>query len=51
MNDFLSMGGYGAYVWPAFIISAVTLGALTAFVVARARRAHRRLAELEKRNQ
>jgi heme exporter protein D len=50
MNDFLSMGGYGAYVWPAYVISAVTLAALTMFIVVRARRARRRLSELEKRD-
>ena len=51
MDDFLSMGGYGAYVWPAYIISGVTLGVLVALVIARARRARRRLGELEKRDE
>ena len=51
MDDFLSMGGYGAYVWPAYLISGVTLGALVALVIARARRARRRLDDLEKRDE
>ncbi len=25
MNDFLAMGGYGAYVWPSFALAAVVL--------------------------
>jgi heme exporter protein D len=50
MTDFLSMGGYGAYVWPAYAVSALTLAALCAFVIARSRRARRRLDELEKRD-
>ena len=28
MSDFLAMGGYAAYVWPAYGISFVALGAL-----------------------
>lgn len=50
MSEFLSMGGYGAYVWPAYAISAVTIALLTAFVIVRSRRARRRLGELEKRD-
>lgn len=50
MSDFLSMGGYGMYVWPAYAISAVTLALLTALVIRRAHRARRRLGELEKRD-
>jgi len=30
MQEFLSMGGYGAYVWPSYIMSAVLLLALLA---------------------
>ena len=30
MQEFLSMGGYGAYVWPSYIMSAVLLVALLA---------------------
>ena len=48
MADLISLGGYGAYVWPAYAVSAVTLAALTIHVVLRMRRARRRLADLEK---
>jgi heme exporter protein D len=50
MSDFFSMGGYGAFVWPAYAISAITLIGLATFLVRRARAAHRRLADLEKRH-
>ncbi|MCR4378032.1 MAG: heme exporter protein CcmD [Rhodospirillales bacterium] len=30
MQEFLSMGGYGAYVWPSYVMSAVLLVALLA---------------------
>ncbi len=49
MSDFLSMGGYGGFVWPAYLVSAVTLFGLTGLTVLRAARARRRLGELEKR--
>ncbi|MDZ7627978.1 MAG: heme exporter protein CcmD [Parvularculaceae bacterium] len=50
MSDFLSMGGYGAFVWPAYAVSAVTLIGLVMMIRARAARARKRLAELEKRD-
>ena len=25
MNDFLAMGGYGAFIWPAYGVSALAL--------------------------
>ncbi len=28
--DYLAMGGYAAFVWPAFLIAAVVMGALLA---------------------
>lgn len=49
MRDFFAMGGYAAYVWPAYLISAATLGGLTIFVWRRARRARERLRALEER--
>jgi len=45
---FLAMGGYAAYVWPAFLIAALVM---TGLVAATLRTLHRReaaLAELEK---
>jgi heme exporter protein CcmD len=50
MADLISLGGYGAYVWPAYAISAVTLAALTGHIIVRVRRARRRLADLENRH-
>ena len=43
--SFLEMGGYAAYVWPAYIISAVALISLGA-VSWRALRRNERLLEL-----
>ena len=28
MGGFLSMGGYGAYIWPAYAVALVALGGL-----------------------
>ena len=28
MQDFIAMGGYGAYVWPSYALSAVVLAGL-----------------------
>ncbi len=50
MADLISLGGYGVYVWPAYVISGVTLAALTVHIILRVRRARRRLADLEKRH-
>ncbi len=36
MSEFLDMGGYAAYVWPCFALTAVVLG----WNVMAARRAH-----------
>lgn len=41
MSQFLAMGGYGAYVWPAF---AVTTAVLLANIIG-ARRSNRRVRE------
>ena len=43
------MGPYGAYIWPAYAISALALGGLTVWTVAAWRRAKARLAALETR--
>lgn len=31
MGDFLAMGGYGAYVWPAYGIAIAAVGGLIGF--------------------
>ena len=47
MNDFLAMGGYGGYVWPAFIVTAVVLIGLLAVSLQRLRAKERELARLQ----
>ena len=46
-NDFLSMGGYAGYVWPAYGIAALVLIAMTVASVCRLQRVRRTLAQLE----
>ena len=47
MSDFLSMGGYAGYVWPAWGLALVVLGVLVALSVRTMRARERELAELE----
>lgn len=49
MSDFWNMGGYAAYVWPAYGISALALAGATVWTVAAWRRAKAALASLEKK--
>ncbi|MEM6538462.1 MAG: heme exporter protein CcmD [Pseudomonadota bacterium] len=52
MGEFFSMGGYAAFVWPAYGISTVALGGLAFFLARRRANARKRLEALEsKRNQ
>jgi heme exporter protein CcmD len=44
MSGFFDMGGYGAYVWPAYLISALAIGGLAFFIWRRGRDLRRRLA-------
>ena len=46
MNDFFAMGGYGAYIWPAYAVFVIVL-ALEAFAPLAQRR--RLLAEIRGR--
>ncbi|HEY4943740.1 MAG TPA: heme exporter protein CcmD [Rhizomicrobium sp.] len=48
MSDLLNMGGYAAFVWPAYGISAVLLGAAVVLTLRAYARAKARLAALEK---
>ncbi|HEY0300188.1 MAG TPA: heme exporter protein CcmD [Rhizomicrobium sp.] len=48
MSEFLAMGGYGAYIWPAYGVTVVLLGAASAFTWRGYVRAKARLAVLEK---
>lgn len=45
---FLDMGGYAAFVWPAFGLTAVVMVALAIVSHRAARSAERRFAEIEK---
>lgn len=45
LRDFLTMGDYGAYVWPAYGVSALVLGWLLVSSLRRLRGLERRLAE------
>ncbi len=44
LRDFLSMGGYGAFVWPAFAVTAVIM---VAVLIASVKGLRAREAELE----
>lgn len=47
MSEFLAMGGYAAYVWPAYIIAVATIGGMAVQTVLQWRRARDRLRALE----
>ena len=44
---FLAMGGYAAFVWPAYALGAIVLGGLLAWSLGAYRRAQRELADLQ----
>ena len=48
MSEFLAMGGYAAFVWPAWGISAAALVGLVVFALAERRAAAERLRRLER---
>ena len=45
VRSFLAMGGYGAFVWPAFGVTALVMGWLLATSLRRLRGLERALAE------
>ena len=49
MTDFFAMGGYAAYVWPAYGLAAIILLGLLAVNLRRLRRAEADLAALGQR--
>ena len=49
MGHFLAMGGYAAYVWPAFGVTFAGLGAAIVLTLRSYRRAARRLYALERK--
>ena len=46
ITDFLSMGGHGAFIWPAYIIAAFVLTGLLIVSIADTRRQERVLKQL-----
>ncbi len=48
MNKFLDMGGYGAFVWPSYIITALVLAAVFIFSRRLLKSRERELAALQK---
>ncbi len=47
LDSFLAMGGYGAFVWPAYAIAALVLVGLLAASLLRLRRGRAALAKAE----
>lgn len=47
MAEFIEMGGYGAYVWAAYGLSALALTGLVGFVVLRGRKLRDALRKIE----
>ena len=47
MTEIFDMGGYGAYVWPAWGVAVVVLGGLIVASISAMRARERELAELE----
>ena len=47
MTDFLMMGGYGGYVWPAYGVTGAVLLGLAVYIRVRAMRLRERLARAE----
>ena len=48
MSGFFAMGGYAAFIWPAYAISAASLVAMVWQCLAAWRAARKRLEELER---
>jgi len=49
LSDFLTMGGYGAFVWASYAVSLLVVGGMALAVFLRARHVRRRLDALEGR--
>jgi heme exporter protein D len=45
--NFLAMGGYASFVWPAYAVAAIVLAALSLHSLAAYRRCQRELARLQ----
>ncbi|MGB8839774.1 MAG: heme exporter protein CcmD [Aliidongia sp.] len=49
MNEFFAMGGYAAYVWPAYALAIIVIGGFAINAVTRYRAAARELDLLQAR--
>ena len=49
MNDFFDMGGYGAFIWPAYLVTFIILGGILVQSVVTMRRRERLADVLRKR--
>ena len=49
MNDFFDMGGYGAFIWPAYLVTFIILGGILLQSVITMRRRERLADVLRKR--
>jgi heme exporter protein D len=47
VRDFLAMGGYASFVWPAYAVAAIVLAGLGLHSLAAYRRCQRELARLQ----
>lgn len=47
LAHFLAMGGYAAYVWPAYAVTAIGIGGAVALTLREYRRARRSLRAIE----
>ncbi len=47
MSEFLAMGGYGAFIWPAYGVTLLVLSLLVVDSVGRLKRRQAELARLE----
>ncbi len=47
MSEFLQMGGYAHFVWPAYIVSGLVIGGLSLAIWRRGRILQRRLSRFE----
>ncbi|VAW04848.1 hypothetical protein MNBD_ALPHA05-383 [hydrothermal vent metagenome] len=47
MSEFLQMGGYAHFVWPAYIVSVLVIGGLSLAIWRRGRALQRQLSRFE----
>lgn len=51
MSEYLAMGGFGAYVWPAYGAFALILGGLAVYAAGRGKAVREELEKIEARRQ